>query len=1197
MSAPLFEWDGQRLLPGAAGLTEHQARALDLARHVVVTAGAGSGKTFTLSRRCVRILASFAWDAAQGRAAPGPEALLVSTFTEKAAAEMRGRIRAALQGAVRDLVTHRQRYVELAGLASVDGLHRHLRSSLHHFDRARISTFHGFCAATLREFAAPLGLDPGFTIAQGTSARALLDAAVGDALGAAEASGAPEVSALLDSMSLPRLHEALATWVDQRAGWGPLRSLLARPDDDVLQTWANTWGAVELTAVEARLDDGAVRAALLALANLDGDDAPAAITGARDALDALGTPAETLVARVIRAKRAIGALCKGDGRFATTHHSWVGSKKALGAERHGAIRDAWLELTGQLADLLPGIEPLQTLPGEADQASLPILRGLVAVGDDATARYAEAKRAARSLDFADLLLEVRRLQTEHPEPARRLRERLRHILVDEFQDTNAVQWAIVRDLLGDPLPSAGLFLVGDPKQAIYRFRGGDVTIFDRATAELAECGCATVDFPDNFRSRPDTIAQINSLFAWLLAPDGPERPPWEAPFGELEARRDGDRDGGRLLLLPSPTPGDDDPLSGLLPRAREAEAVAALLAEQLPGLPAHDGLKAAILVRRRTHLPTYARALRLAGVPHVVARGRGFFGRAEVVDVGNLLLALAHDDDATALLGALRGPFLGLEDAWLLALARLGGGPSPRALQDGWERLVLQAPDDAALDRWAVRAARTVRAFDELPAEARAAIGGAAARFRRWRALSRRLPLSSLLATIAREAALPHWLALEDASGQARANIDKLRSMAVAYDADGAEGLAGFALHLRAQSDAEADEGEADLDATAPVVLMTVHQSKGLEFPLVVLPDLAVQLARADSGPLATGQLDRQQVPGIQVPLVRDGERELHPTLLRTLLTRRGRDEEIAEARRLLYVAFTRARDRLALFLPEPPPKGPRGRDGSTTWAEWIHSWLREAPEPPGIERLDAIGAAPAPPEGAPPDALPEDQRRRLQATIHAPTITLLAPHELVGEHPSEPADARWAPPSDHPGLGRARGVVVHGCLEDGLLHPSPATDSRVDGALAELGLIDDAHRAWMRAELEAHLAGFRTTAPPALLGGDALREVSFRLPLPDGRWLRGAIDVLYRDEARRRWVVLDYKSNRGDPAPLVEHYRPQLLAYGWAAARILPDLRDAGWRIDGHLLFTAGAGVRVAFEGLDEPALRAALKAQLPPA
>ena len=1271
-----IEPDG-RLLPGASGLSAQQAEALRLDRHVTVVAGAGSGKTRTLTRRYVRILGAQAWEAAvagQERAA-GPESVLVCTFTERAAGEMATRIRAELGQAVRELRDRRAELSPEVGADRIDAVLDHLATAKERFDRARIGTFHGFASACLREFAAQVGLDPGFAVLESAEQTLLVEGVAEQTLAAAEARGEPAL--LFDVFDRRGLLDVLRTWVNRRHDLRPFGAYVTGSDEELLARWQQHYAAVELDELENAVSRaGPLWPLLEAFADLEHDltdptAPPKAIAHAKRALALMDAPPPSHP--VDRADR-LRALCRvfrtddGRGHIAKGHHTWTGKGELIRyPERRREIEQSWNELRPSLVSMFGEHgERLETLLGTADRAGAPALRALAELGGHAVSRYQQALADARSLDFAELEARLLTLLEQSEFARARLQRRFRHILVDEFQDTNTTQWRVVRLLLGTPMRGSGLFLVGDPKQAIYRFRGGDVTVFARARAELARVGGLQLAFSANYRSRPALIRSFNALFGWLMPSVDAAADPWEARFEPLEARRHldpGDSDPGRLDLIwheardaaeeeqdalhsggsdeaeDEPPPADTTDhaaqdaaertdvaaaelppeLSNLPPAHREAQMVARLIADVLlPGSDSHDGLRVAVLLRRRTHLAIYARALREARVPHVVARGRGFFARQEVQDLGNLLLALAHRDDAIALLGALRGPFLRLEDAWLLWLARAGrlsGRRDPLVL--GWRRVL-----DLAAGRLD-REEEDALAWSELPDAGQDALIAAAERFARWQALSRAMPLSTFLRRIVTEAAAVYGFAKADPTGQAMANIEKLISLALSYDSRGAEGHADFADFLLAQDTLGADEGEAALDATAPVVVMTIHQSKGLEFPCVVLPDLLQPLRMSGHRPLLMARLPSSITaspdtpdlwePGIAVPVVQAGQREAHDMLLRRLIRRQDRWEDVAEARRLLYVALTRARDRvvtLSLPLGDEAVRriGAQDRDAARTWSEWLRMWTvadrvvedldvhlhRPDPDRDRFPTPELLGDAAARRarlgvQGWHPDAddldpaavlgdLPTLSRRL--AAVALPPVRRTSPHALQG--PAPPA-ASWtgsAPPPPAPldrrAAGILRGLLVHGCLEDGVTRPSPLTRRRVRHALAAHGLVDDAAEAWLHDTLVRHLRGYRKAAPTELDDPTAVfRELPFRLPLPqiDGQgpaWLDGVIDVVYRLEGEPVWSVLDYKSDEGDPDQLAVAYAPQLLAYAWAASRVLPDLRDRGHTITAELLFTA---------------------------
>lgn len=1270
-----IEPDG-RLLPSALGLSDEQAAALDLDRHVTVVAGAGSGKTRTLTRRYVRILGAQAWQAAIDGAdrAAGPESVLVCTFTERAASEMTGRIRAELGAAAREL---RDRHAEFAQTIPPHLLHAlmgHYSAARERFDRARIGTFHGFASAALREFAAQAGLDPGFTVLESAEETLLLESAVEEAMGAAEARGEPAV--LFDVFDRRALLDCLRTWVRRRHDLQPFTEYVQTPDEELLARWQQHYAAVELDELEvAASRAGPLWPLLEAFADLEHDlrdptHPPKAIANSKRALALMDAPPPAHpVERADRLRQLARLFRTDDGRghIAKGHHTWTGKGSALRyPERRREIEQTWNDLRPLLVSTFGEHgERLDTLLGAADRVGAPTLKALAQLGADAVQRYSDGLATAHALDFAELEARLLLLLERSDHARRRLQKRFGHVLVDEFQDTNTTQWRVVKLLAGNPLPQQGLFLVGDPKQAIYRFRGGDVTVFERARAELSAAGGLELTFSRNFRSRPALIRSFNGLFGWLMPGVDAEAPPWEARFEPLRSRRRlDDPHVGRLDLVwqeprdahdpapevPTQTEGSDEledepppadstdqhardeaeradvaaadvppELSNLPPAHQEASLVARMIREALlPAADVHDGLRIAILLRRRTHLAVYARALREAGVPHVVARGRGFFARQEVQDLGNLLLALAHRDDAIALLGALRGPFLRLEDAWLLWLARAGRKHARRdPLVVGW-RKVLQL---AAASSFEADDIADSIAWEEVPQPGRAALMDAAQRFLRWQALSRELALSTFLRLIVRETAAVYGFAQADPTGQAMANVEKLLSLALAYDSRGAEGHADFADFLLAQDTLGADEGEAALDATAPVVVMTIHQSKGLEFPCVVLPDLLQPLRMSGRRPLLLARLpssiprppDAPDLwePGIAVPIVQDGQREAQDMLLRRLIRRQDRWEDVAEARRLLYVAMTRARDRLVtLSQPLGDEAHKRIADGASdearTWSEWLRMWTVDQtiaadldvrihrPDPardrfPDSTLKDDAHALrvllPTPWEPAPDlqheFADPAILARRLAPVVAEP-LRRTSPHALQLSAPRSKGASKAPPPP--PGLDPqaaaiVRGLLVHGCLEDGLTRPSAVTRRRVRQALAAEGLLTDAAQAWLHTTLTRHLRGYRRGAPAELEDPAAtvFRELPFRLPLPgpavagDGpAWLDGIIDVVYRVDGEPVWSVLDYKSDEGDPMPLAHAYQPQILAYAWAASRVLPDLRDHGFRITGELLFTA---------------------------
>jgi ATP-dependent exoDNAse (exonuclease V) beta subunit len=605
---------------------------------------------------------------------------------------------------------------------------------------------------------------------------------------------------------------------------------------------------------------------------------------------------------------------------------------------------------------------------------------------------------------------------------------------------------------------------------------------------------------------------------------------------------------------------DDEAIDPLLAEAARVAKTARELVDAGHRRPA----SVAVLFGRRKWMDVYAAAMRDAGVPFAVAGGRGFWMRQEVQDLANLLLALTQPDDAVSLVGALRGPYLLLEDAallWLVEQRREGS----RSLRVAWDALV----HGELVDELAV-----------LPAGLSSALERAAASARRWLRAREEMPLSRLLRLILVDTRATFRFAVLDPTGQMAANVEKVVALAVAEDARGALAALAFARSLREEADLATDEAEATLDASAPVILMTVHQSKGLEFPWVLLPDLRARILHQERGVCTVARLDPDDPTrwdlGLRLAVPTEEGWERRPTLVHRAATRQSALEERAEAARLFYVACTRAEDGLVLFLgPDggvEPPELARARHAE----DWVRGWQAEAgwQEQPWVQA--ASTAAP------PPPAMPVVEPGLL-APIQVPGTVLLHPTDLVRgtlQHRRGPAQ----PPSA--AAARLRGTIVHAAIEDGGDLDADAVARRCRAALLTRGLGDDVHHLWLTAEVRRHLDGYRRAAPVALLGSApgarALREVAFRLALPrdwappQERWvLDGVADLLWRDEEARTWVVLDHKTDEADPDDLAAHYRPQLVGYAWAMARILPEVRDEGWSLRAEVLSTA-AGRRV---------------------
>jgi ATP-dependent helicase/nuclease subunit A len=839
--------------------TPDQRAAIEGPGNLVVSAGAGSGKTRVLVERYLRLL-----EGAAGAGIADPfAAILAVTFTEKAAREMRERVRRTVESrAHAGAPDERARWQAYS--AAVEG--------------ARIATIHGFCGELLRAHPAETGIDPRFAVLDEVEAGLLIAESVEEALRLG-LEGATPIDTLLQEFMPSELRTLLGELLQ---GGGEVRAALrAMPSTpaELVVRWGAELSKARAEALSEMLDGAAWRTAAQAIG----------------ALAAVAPPDDRLGAQVLAVASWLGTSGPAGGDLALIAGLDLrgGSKKAWGGEEPLAEARAALRA---LREAYAAVRPLLDLAPdptlEARSAAVVLaLRDLAATADGV---YARRKAALDALDFDDLERMARELLEGHPEVRARWRAELRAVLVDEFQDTNDDQRAIIYALAGIEAAGAAqdssLFVVGDGKQSIYRFRGADVSVFRQVEREIQRGGGLRVSLLTSFRTHATLAGLINQISERVFARPAGLRS-FEVPFESLEAHR------------PAPIHATAAELhivdgEGTAEERRAAEAV--VLAQRIRALVAGaagpivyaDGRwrlpvygDVALLFQASTAFEPFEAALRRERIPYLTTAGRGYYGRKEVQDLIHLLRALDDPADELALVGVLRSPLFALDDGTILAL-RL---TNSRSL---WDALMNEDQHLAAPFSPLAFARRVLGELQELRGQVAVV-----------ELLRAALERTGYLATVS---------ALDDGERR-RANIEKLLSAA---RLSGARGLSAFSEYLTRLLRAETREGEAPLEAQGAVRLMTIHRSKGLEFPIVALPDLG-------RGPLAHRERWLAgRAFGLAVSLREGGESEGQPTAL--LLARRAEDQmERAERERLLYVALTRAQDYLLLSGPAQKKAGP----------------------------------------------------------------------------------------------------------------------------------------------------------------------------------------------------------------------------------------------------------------------------------
>ena len=1051
-----------------------------------VTAGAGSGKTHVLVARYLRLLEDFG--------VPGIAAI---TFTEAAATEMRERVRAAVMNEA--------------------ALERH-RGDL---DEAAIGTIHSLALGLLREHPVEAGIDPAAGVLAEDEAELLRREACAEAVDAAAEAGDARTLALRGigvyhaGLQLPPM---LAQRDDAEAAFEALGADPAGWPERVRALLDAAWG-------EQR---AAFRAEAAALAEI-------VARGAPDAGRRLGEVAREVLAALREAAAAPdwAAFAAALGEARERVDLRVGSRTAAADV---AIRDAFRQLRdlhGEAGDLPAW--------NEHDSPALEALAGLRGLFRDAARRYEAAKRERRALDFLDLELGAVALLRDHPEAASALRARFCCLMVDEAQDINPAQDELIRLLAGGEgadgdTPRPRLFLVGDAKQSIYRFRGADVRRFRELGALAAGRGGGTLPLSRSFRTHEALAGSLNALFGRVFA--NPAEP-FEAAMEPMTGRPAPPPGGGPwLTLLPIGlrSPSGERTIDHLRRRV-EADAVAAEIGTLLdegrevwdPRAGARGAMRparpgdVAVLLRRFTNVHAFEQALEARGVPCATPGGAGFFTRQEVLDCGGLLRWLAEPQDAIALAGVLRSPFFALRDDTLLAL-RQGRRPLLAALRD---------PPAGVGNGERARCGHAADVLGEL----RAAAGAA--------------PADALLElALARTGAEAAWAPL-DSGEQARANIRKLVRVVRTLAGHSLSEVAAYLERRRDELDVR--EAPAVLDRPDAVQLMTVHAAKGLEFPIVFVPE-------AHAGPRDGWPVVRwRRSEGVSATLRRgeDDDRRPRPGFY-DHLRRLDEREDAAEHRRLFYVAATRAADRLCVSGDEAGG----GEDG------WLAAALAACAD--GAVRDCEVRGAVLPDRAAiasRPDSPPlrpggEDGR---DEDYVAP---LLARPRVIPVRASTPVTA-LRPPSDAPRIrrgdhhGALLGSVVHRAIErsGGGATPGPAALATLVRELAGRPLEAEAVRV-LAEEAEELLARFARTPLAASLADQSV-ERWFEMPFAwdwDGLPVHGVIDLVCRDG--EGWRVVDFKTDRPGPggmAALTRRYLVQIGLYRRAVGAAVGELPAAG--------------------------------------
>jgi ATP-dependent exoDNAse (exonuclease V) beta subunit len=1109
------------------------ASALD--ETLVVEAAAGTGKTTALVGRMLAVLA-------QGRARISE--LVAVTFTEKAAGELKLRLRQAVEQARKS-----------AGAEEAS----HLDAALRKLEEAHVTTIHGFCAELLRERPVEAGIDPLFKVMTESQSARLFNGVFERWLQETLADPPEGVRRLLRRRAWPSEEEGsveglrragldLAEWRDFDGEW--MRPEFARTER-INALFAGLQEVVALLERPAARYDHIFNSTWPIRTLVDDVTRVETVTG-RD-VDSLEAQLVSLARH-----RDLSKIRKGSGDWYRDGVRRDDVWKAIERARH-TLEQFDMDVNADLAALL-----------QRD------LRGLVE-------RYARAKAEAGVVDFLDLLLQARNLIRGNRDARESFQRRFRRIFVDEFQDTDPLQAEILLLLAADdpsvtdwrqirPTPGK-LFLVGDPKQSIYRFRRADVAVYSQVYAQLEAAGAKRVTLQSSFRARPTIQRAINAAFAPAMTGD----PTLQQPqYVALQPVRPDLPDQPSVVALPVPRPYATQRIAMTAIDKSLPDAVGAYVewlveksgwrvevrGELVPLQPGHI----CILFRRFTSFGTditrgYVDALEARSVPHLLVGGRSFHNRAEVEALRAALAAIERPDDELSVFATLRGPFFGITDEELLHHKHVHGRLNP---------------------------------FN-VPVELDAPIAEALTLIRDLHRRRNRIPVAATIGQLLEKTRVHVRFALEHSGEQVLANVIRVADLARQFEAEGGMSFRGFLEEL----DTQAEEGQAE---EAPILeegsdgvrLMTVHKAKGLEFPVVILGDMTAKLRPANPSRYldSTQRLCAIRLAGCApADLTYHGPEEL------------AREE--AEGVRIAYVAATRARDLLVV-----PTVGDEERDG---WLETLNpavyppSDRRRSPLDSPFRSKDSVLQRPHGDPAGPETVCPGRHRigdhevmwwSPFELNLDAESVTGIrhpdlirkdVPPEIIatgraeydewrairaraiedGERPSLRVETitrrAIASRHDHPGdaisvsavhvepatarpRGRRFGTLVHSVLASVPLDASATTIRELAVTHGRtLGATPEEIDAAVERITAAFAAPLFERVRQAASAGQCRREVPIAWRTDGGVLLEGTVDLAFEESAG--WVVVDFKTDEHPDAKVKVHHR-QLELYAAAIAR-----------------------------------------------
>ena len=1063
-----------------------------LDKSIVVTAGAGSGKTRELVSRYVNLI----------RKEYGmPQQILALTFTKKAAAEMKKRIRREFQGAL-----------------SIDYQKGNLDMKME-LAFAPIMTFHAFCTTLLREFAIEAGVDPDFRILDDTEKNTLEEKAFLDLLQNPQSE--EERTALTMILTVYRRNQLqkILRELTERGDASTFHNahFTIRNKTAILKKWQELLDPIREQAVHAFFADVTTLHALQTIKSagdgLDSSDkAVQYFHSIRPSITKVtkDTPHEELA-------QAIAEILSH-----TLGNS--GSKKIWNVEELQEIKSMHKLLRTRLEKLQPYLNLSLDPDAAHTNVAFEIISYLQTVTQGYSHRLKKERQKDESLRFFDLISNTKQFLEKNPKIVEELRKRYPYIFIDEFQDTDPAQFEIISSIVGTFEECKGLFIVGDPNQSIYLFRDADVTLFGQAQDIFRNSLAGeVVEFSVCFRSAPEVIGCVNYVFSQIFSAD---EKPWEFPHTKTHVSEKRRKDHGSVQILLAGEIGSKDIIE--VAKQKEAKLIVKTIKAHLEANTDYKLKDIAILIEKRTHLEIYLAALEKAGLPFIIGKGLGFYTLPEILDFYSVLSFICTSHDDCALLAVLRSPYITLSDR---SISLLAFKSKEFCL---WDKIcsVATSPREEMEPFFGDEYERVISAQKLL---------------NEWILLGWTQPLQRTINEMLSTSQIYEFYSALPNGEQKIANLRKLIDIILERSADMGYGIVQTVIDIKKSMQSEEREGEAERARSDAISVMTIHAAKGLEFPVVVLAGLS-DAKTGNNLPICIGT--KPEEFGIKIPNP-DADYEIQPTPVFTALHLVREEKELAEKKRLLYVGMTRARDHLILSGTRPKTKFSSIADGKSKM-DWLCTVFNIDPQlqPPSPVQFDVD-------EGSLiiPIIIDNDDE-----SDYAETEQKIVQNGKIYRSIYKPAEKkeqrRGTVQIQMSGLKREslHASEKYGALVPGAEHLQPDqigtliheifSGISADVILKRYGIYDEE-----ATEIcQEYYLKFRALP---LLGGvhEEHIELSCSLFLPDiDVNLQGKIDRLCKTE--NGWVIIDYKSGMASS----EEFQPVLEAYCRAAERLVKE-------------------------------------------